>query len=512
VGSGFPCLPLGASGLVRTATSSKEGSRKQSSPTAFKEGTAIPGLPAKIMRKSLGLAAFFLFFDFLQYSVPICFRQPVNKQNSVQVIILMLNSPRQKPFGFQIERPAPLVPGLNPDSGGPDKVSVNAWYGKAAFLVFGRFLRGSYYRRIDEYPWLISFNMDDKDALQKSHLGPSQSYTLIRVHHFNHLSGYLRHRGIDRSDRLRFLPEHFISQGKNFHVFIVQKNPLLGKKGKQRSQLIENFLSCVYDYGMSDAVNNVEITGKKIFFLYPSALIRNEVAAELIQQEFEVYLIQDHEQMKKILRKYPESIVMLNVNEKLNTEGWTGWVRDVQGDRITAKADIGILASTNDESLKKIFVDTLKVRCGYIAVKSNPEQVIKQILDTLKSVKAKGRRKFVRAAMESDSQCTVNMPWEGKYLNGTIRDISTVGFAVIFDDDPALGKNTLCKDLQIKLQSVLLKAEAIVFGSRSEGEGDKAKKVYVLIFTQRTDPAERTKIRTYVQSALQTQLLAEFGK
>jgi hypothetical protein len=63
----------------------------------------------------------------------------------------------------------------------------------------------------------------------------------------------------------------------------------------------------------------------------------------------------------------------------------------------------------------------------------------------------------------------------------------------------------LLPDLQIKLQSTLLKAEAIVFGSRMDGE----ERVYVFVFTQKIDPAVRTKIRSYVQKNLQAKMDAE---
>jgi DNA segregation ATPase FtsK/SpoIIIE-like protein len=51
-----------------------------------------------------------------------------------------------------------------------------------------------------------------------------------------------------------------------------------------------------------------------------------------------------------------------------------------------------------------------------------------------------------------------------------------------------------------------LKAEGILIGSRM----DENLEIHVIIFTQRTDPAVRTKIRKYIQSAMQTKIDAEF--
>ena len=68
-----------------------------------------------------------------------------------------------------------------------------------------------------------------------------------------------------------------------------------------------------------------------------------------------------------------------------------------------------------------------------------------------------------------------------------------------------MAKNTLFQNIQIKLQSMLLKVEGIVFGARMDGPS----KIYVILFTKRIDPEIRTKIRKYIQQNLQTKMDAE---
>jgi hypothetical protein len=81
-----------------------------------------------------------------------------------------------------------------------------------------------------------------------------------------------------------------------------------------------------------------------------------------------------------------------------------------------------------------------------------------------------------------------------------------MGLSCVFDEDPGLEKNSLCQNVQIKLQSMLLKIEGIVFGFRFDGDT----KIYVIVFTQRTDPSVRTKIRIYAHNVMQARLDAEF--
>jgi hypothetical protein len=247
-----------------------------------------------------------------------------------------------------------------------------------------------------------------------------------------------------------------------------------------------------------------ELLGRKLFFLYPSALIQNQIAAELIQQEFEVYICKDHVKLKRILKKYPHSIVFANINDGIGEKEWDAWIRGVMGDPETAGVDIGIVCAGDSEPLKRKYLTQVKIRCGYTVLKSDLNPAIRQILEILKAVDAKGRRKYIRAATDKEN-VAVNFPVNGTFVNGIIKDISVVGFSCAFKDDPGLAKNSRFQDIQIKLQTMLLKAEGIVFGSRKDGET----RIYVVLFTQRTDPDVKVRIRKFIQSSLQSKMDAE---
>jgi hypothetical protein len=251
------------------------------------------------------------------------------------------------------------------------------------------------------------------------------------------------------------------------------------------------------------ADGNTESTGKKIFFVYPSVFTQNEIVSELAQQEYEVYIIKDETKLKKILRKYSDSIVLASIDEVLSSKKWEEWIRSVLGHETTLGIKVGILSTTNNEESRKLYLDTLKVPFGFIPIKQDRVKVIKTILELLSAADAKGRRKYIRADTRGETLTTINIPTSNGYIIGEIHDISVVGLACVFtQQDPELEKNSLLPDIQLKLQSSLIKAEGIVFGSRYDGND----KVYVIIFSQKTDPPERAKIRTYIQKNLQTKM------
>jgi hypothetical protein len=256
---------------------------------------------------------------------------------------------------------------------------------------------------------------------------------------------------------------------------------------------------------MSNDCGPSNLLGKKIFFLYPSAVVQNEIITELAQQEFEVYIVKDHDALVKVLKRYPGSIVFADIDERMSEKDWEAWIRGLVNKPETKQTGIGILSVNGDESLKRKYVNSVKVQCGYTVLNTDLNNVIRQLVEILKVMEAKGRRKYIRAAAENEALTTINLPLNGAFVNGVIKDISVVGLSCSFAEDPELAKNTLFQNIQIKLQSALLKVEGIVFGARMDGPS----KIYVILFTKRIDPEIRTKIRKYIQQNLQTKMDVE---
>jgi len=243
--------------------------------------------------------------------------------------------------------------------------------------------------------------------------------------------------------------------------------------------------------------------GRKIFFLYPSAVTQNQIITELAQEEFEVYALKDEHKLKTALEFYPNSVLFASINEVMKENAWEDLIKSIMEKSETSGVDIGIIASVNNEDAHRKYTGRYKIKCGYTVIKSDVNAVIRQLTSLLNSVNARGRRKYTRIIIgKEEPNVSVNLPIDGTYIKGYVKDISVVGFSCIFDEDPGLTKNGLIEDIQLKLQSHLIKAEGIVFGARTDGPD----KVYVILFTQRVDPDTRAKVRKYIQTNLQNKL------
>jgi len=249
---------------------------------------------------------------------------------------------------------------------------------------------------------------------------------------------------------------------------------------------------------MSDSQSQQDIVGRKVFFLYPAASVQNLIITELVQQEYEVYVVKDSAHLAQALKKYTDSILFINIDDGMSQQEWSEWIGKIMSTYPDVK--VGIFSASSDEALRNKYVNELHIQCGYMTSKFDLAKNTGKILEMLNVLNVKGRRKYIRATTEGEPTATINMPHNGGFINGTIKDISVVGISCVFSSqDIEFPKNTLFKDIQIRLQTMLIKVEAIVFGSRMDGDT----KIFVLIFTQRIDPDVRVKIRKYIQQNLQ---------
>lgn len=242
--------------------------------------------------------------------------------------------------------------------------------------------------------------------------------------------------------------------------------------------------------------------GRKVFFLYPPSVVKDELVSRLLEQEYEVYMLKDIGMADRLLVMFPSSIVFVNIDAGKSESEWEEWIRAKMSNPALSAVGIGILTYNQDENLQKKYLMDIGIQCGFVKLKLGLEESTKILLSTLQANEAKGRRKYVRANCASDSLTSLNLREGGITTTGRIQDISVVGFSCILDPDPAFKKNTVLHDVQLKLRANLVKIEAIVFGNRMVDD----RMQYVMLLAPRTESAVRDRIRNYIQYALQNDI------
>src|ERR1700733_5919181 len=166
-------------------------------------------LPLAVLNQLLHLA---------NHQVPLQSAQAVNKQNSVQMIDLMLKRPRQQLFAFNLEPFALHILGPHLDLCGAGNLLANLRQTQASFF-FNLFSLARDDRRIDEPNLLLRIlleaHIDHRNALRDCDLGSRQPNPLRRIHALKHLFCELlqlrvEHRhGCTRLLQYRIRPLHY---------------------------------------------------------------------------------------------------------------------------------------------------------------------------------------------------------------------------------------------------------------------------------------------------------------
>lgn len=242
--------------------------------------------------------------------------------------------------------------------------------------------------------------------------------------------------------------------------------------------------------------------GKKVFFLYPHSVIKDEMLDQLIAAEYEAYILKDHNRALRLLKKYPDSILFINIDEVLKEPEWESYIRSILSSSLYTDARLGIFTYNEDQDLARKYLIDHSLPAGFIRLKLGFQETRKILLSVLDANEAKGRRKFVRAQCSEDPQAMINIDKDGSSVQGKLLDISSAGSACALPEEQMFPKNTLLKNVQLQLRGARIMVDVIVMGTRSDNP-----RVHVLLFNPKSlDEIKREKIFHYIRLNLQKRI------
>jgi hypothetical protein len=238
--------------------------------------------------------------------------------------------------------------------------------------------------------------------------------------------------------------------------------------------------------------------GKKIFFLYPHSVLRDEMLDILIMNGYESYTLLDHKRARLLLQRFPDSIMFINIDQGLEEREWESYIKEIQENPKTKETRLGILSYNTDHKLMEKYLMRMSVPCGYIQLKLGIQASTKIVLDALQANEAKGRRKFIRTFCEDDITATMNYRGAGGIIQGKLLDISAAGIAARFERVEPLKPNSRLQNVQLKLRGSLVMTNTIVMGIR---QGDV--RTWILLFEPNMKPESQLVIHHYIKQCLQ---------
>ena len=237
-----------------------------------------------------------------------------------------------------------------------------------------------------------------------------------------------------------------------------------------------------------DDSSTPDYNGKKIFFIQPNSVIQKELVTELIRQEYEVLLVPEVAQAKKIFSRYPDCLAFLNLDEGLSEEGWENFVREVQADPAFAQVKLGIMTYNPDQELAQKYLMDFQLPCGYIKLTLKLEESTSIVLKVLDANEARGRRKYLRVHCGDNTK--LNLKLGDSIVEGKVIDLSSVGMACVLNSEKDLALHSMLEKIQLQLKGNLVLVNGIVMGSRPLDDGGRA---YVILFDPKTPDNQRAK-------------------
>jgi hypothetical protein len=244
-------------------------------------------------------------------------------------------------------------------------------------------------------------------------------------------------------------------------------------------------------------MDNNQWGGKKVFFLRPHSVIHQKMLDTLLMAGYEVYLLQDNERARKLLAKFPDSIMFVNIDEGYKEAEWEDYIKIIQKDPKTRSVRLGIMSYNQDKELMQKYLMEMMVPCGYIQLKLGLQESTNIILSALEANEARGKRQFIRAVCEDDLNATLNYRGDLGMYHGKILDISSAGIAVRMKKSDILPPNTVIKDVQIKVRGGLVLTDMILMGIR------KDKQVNIFLFDPKMSEENKIIIYRYIKMCLQ---------
>ena len=86
---------------------------------------------------------------------------------------------------------------------------------------------------------------------------------------------------------------------------------------------------------------------RKVFFLHPQAVVQDELVRALIAHNFEAYLLRNQVSAKMVVRDFPDSILLIQVDSGLDEEKWIEYADSLKSNPVFSGLTICVLSVTN---------------------------------------------------------------------------------------------------------------------------------------------------------------------
>ncbi|MBI9108828.1 MAG: PilZ domain-containing protein [Spirochaetales bacterium] len=185
----------------------------------------------------------------------------------------------------------------------------------------------------------------------------------------------------------------------------------------------------------------IQLTGNKIFILYPDKFLREEIFHGSLRNQFQIFYIFDYEKIRPLIEYFPGSIICINLVE--NDLGWL--IEELKNElSVIAEDEFPRMAILSDKKLSDTGSFSRLVEFG-----TNPDAIKSELQQMFIDWGGKGRRNFVRYGGSGEAVAVISAFFAGNELRGTVHDVSAGGLSCSFKENAVIPISD--KEIRIKL-------------------------------------------------------------
>lgn len=244
--------------------------------------------------------------------------------------------------------------------------------------------------------------------------------------------------------------------------------------------------------------NSDMVFGRRVYFLCPEDAVRNDLVFKIIQNEFEVYVLDDADIAREILAG-TTSILFVNIDAPAPRVSWEDYIIALKASDDFSRVGIGVVTRQNSKELRELYIMGIGVECGVVTLHPGLENVAHVIMEVLRSNDAVGRRNSVRVDCAGDPSVRCYFEANDGTLEAQVVNLSSQGVACAdFAPRPPRPQEYF-PVIRLVLQGREVSLSGRFFDSRDTEEGP----LYITIYDRVVDANEREKVHKFVQQRLQ---------
>ena len=250
----------------------------------------------------------------------------------------------------------------------------------------------------------------------------------------------------------------------------------------------------------SSAKSGNPVTGRKVYFLNPTYTLRDHVISALWDSEYEVYIIEDYQYVKNVLRKNPNAILYINIDVQLSFLSWFAFIESIHNDKKIDSTIIGVISDKLSESEKEMFLTKTKCDAGFFSTKESIPTIVASFKSILDMYGVKGRRQYVRALCMG-TNASVLWQTEGKMFELPMVDVSKVSCSVKLEERflSYIKPGRLIPGMTLKLNGRVFSMDIKVYAVHQKGSAIMG----VLLFPEKLPDLTQTSIKDFIFKILQ---------